>query len=267
MNLPNRSLRRRGLSLLCAGLLAAATAACAADTAVNPDAAYTPQATLASLFELEGNSPYATPYDGTLTFSALSSKFATANGHGYRNELKVGKSKRLPIEQTREHFSATITPTLPAGAKTIVAQYHVDGLETIVKVYLQDTAESGLLDSKAGNGVFDIVVKIMGQSGKDEPTALGTIRSGDSFALDVRFDNGVATVSATTAANGFRQSAPTRIKGDKRNIYFKFGDYSQALDPVTHALTTSPAKWDEYFRLNHIDADQIRFSHVNFTRG
>jgi len=255
MNLLQRAC---GLSLLCSSLLATSSHA--------EPAGFTPKASLDSLFELEGNTPFSSPYDGTLTFSALTSKFATAHGHGYRNELKIATRNRHTIEQTREHFSAVVTPTLPNGAKTIVSQYHVDGLDTIVKVYVQDTLDAEALDGKAGDGVFDIVAKIKDTSGKDAETALGTIRSGESFALDIRFDNGIATVSAKTAANGARQTQPTRIKGDNRNIYFKFGDYFQAEDPVTHALTWDTAKWDEYFRLHHMEQDQVRFSHVTFVR-
>jgi hypothetical protein len=257
MNLLQRTC---GLSLLCAGLLAATHAYAEAP------AAFTPKDSLEKLFELEGNSPFSSPYDGTLTFSAFTSKFTTANGHGYRNELKIGKKSRLPIEQTHEHFSATVTPTLPNGGRTIVAQYHVEGLETIVKVYVEDTAESGLLDSKANNGVFDVVAKIYGSNGKDEPTPIGTVRSGESFDLDIKFENGYATVTGKTAANGTIQTPRTRIKGDKRNIYFKFGDYLQAFHPVTGELTIKPAEWDEYFRKNHIDGSQIKFSHVSFVR-
>jgi uncharacterized protein YggU (UPF0235/DUF167 family) len=248
--------------LLCAGLLAASTHA---QTGVaTPD--FTSREALSSLFDLEGNSPFPSPYAGTLNFSALTSKFATANGHGYRNELKIAAKNRRPIEQTHEHFSALVTPTLPNGAKTIVAQYHVDGLDTILKVYVQDTDDRQLLDGKANNGVFDVVAKILGTSGKDVATALGTVRSGESFALDIKFENGDAIVAVKTDKNGSIQTERTRIKGDKRNIYFKFGDYSQALDPETKALTTSPAKWDEYFRLNRIDNSLVSFSHTTFVR-
>jgi hypothetical protein len=265
MKLPNLLLRRRGLSLLCAGLLASHGLAQAAG-ADTPAAGFTPKASLDGLFELEGKPPYSTPYDGTLSFSALDSKFATAHGHGYRNELKIATKNRRTIEQTREHFSAIVTPTLPNGAKTIVSQYHVDGLDTILKVYVQDTDDKEALDGKAGNGVFDIVAKILGTAGHDVGTAVGTIRSGESFALDIQFDKGVATVSATTAANGKRQTEATRIKGDQRKIYFKFGDYFQAQDPATGALTWEPAKWDAYFRQNHMERDQVRFSQVSFVR-
>lgn len=263
MNLLQRTC---ALSLLCAGLLAASSHAQGDAAGAASATGFTSREALESLFELEGDSPFSTPHDGTLTFSALTSKFATANGHGYRNELKIGKKNRRPIEQTNEHFSAVITPTLPNGAKTIVAQYHVDGLETILKVYVQDTDHRELLDGKANNGVFDIVVKILGTNGVDAPTALGTIRSGESFALDIKFENGDATVTAKTATNGTIQTGRTRIKGDKRNIYFKFGDYLQALDPVTNAFTSNPAKWDEYYRLRHIDNSRISFSHTTFVR-
>jgi hypothetical protein len=258
--------RTCGLSMLCAGLLAASGHALAEAPGAGTATGFTSQEALNSLFELEGNSPFSSPYDGTLSFSALTSKFTTANGHGYRNELKIAKKNRLPIEQTHEHFSAVVTPTLPNGARTIVAQYHVEGLETIVKVYVEDTDERSLLDGKANNGVFDIVAKIYGTDGKDVPTALGTFRSGESFDLDIKFENGYATVAAKTATNGTIQTKRTRIKGDKRNIYFKFGDYLQAFHPVTNQLTTKPAEWDEYFRQNHIDNSLIRFSHTTFVR-
>jgi len=252
---------QRGLSLLCAGLLAA----CAhAQTGTNT--AFTSQEGLNKLFEAEGNSPFTSPYDGTLNFSAFTSRFTTANGHGYRNELKIAKKSRLPIEQTHEHFSAIVTPTLPNGARTIVAQYHVEGLETIVKVYVQDTEDGQLLDGKSGNGVFDVVAKMSDSSGKDAATALGTVRSGESFGLDIRFEHGDATVAVKTARHGSLQTARTRIKGDKRNIYFKFGDYLQAVDPDTKELTSSPARWDEYFRRNGIDGSRISFSRMIFVR-
>ena len=227
---------------------------------------FTPRAALDRLFEMEGASPFASPHDGTLAFSALDSRFATANGHGYRNELKIAARERRPVAQTREHFSATVTPLLPAGAKTIVAQYHVEGLDTIVKVYVQDTSEAKLLDGRAGNGVFDVVARLRGAGGKDVTTALGTVRSGDSFRLDIRFDAGDAVVSVDSAAHGTLRAAG-RIAGETRAIYFKFGDYLQALDPQTRKPTSDPGKWDAWFRQQRIDAERVRFSHVIFERG
>jgi len=259
---------RRALYLLLgmSGSLLAASGHALCANVDTPDAGFTPKATLDSLFEVEGDAPFSRPYDGSLAFSALASRFSTANGHGYRNELKIAKQHRRTIEQTREHFSALVTPTLPDGARTIVAQYHVEGLDTILKVYVQDSGDSRALDGQPGNGVFDIVVRILGSSGKEVATPLGKVRSGESFQLDVRFDNGVAVVSAATAASGLRQTEPTRIKGDRRDIYFKFGDYAQALDPDTHRFTSDPARWDAWFRQNHIDHDQVRFSHTRFVR-
>jgi hypothetical protein len=228
--------------------------------------ALTSKEELNSMFDLEGNTPFPSPYLGTLNFSALASKFDSGHGHGYRNELKISARQRLGLEKTHEHFSAQVTPTLPDGAKTIVAQYHVDGLDTILKVYVQDTADSRLIDGKARNGIFDVMVKIRGTSGREVTTALGTVRSGERFALDINFVVGEATVTVNTEKNGTIQTEPTRIKGDNRNIYFKFGDYLQALDPVTLAHTTSPAKWDEYYLKNQINSSQISFSQIKFER-
>jgi hypothetical protein len=227
---------------------------------------YTPQAALQKLFAVEGNSPYPSPYAGTLNFSALTSKYDSGHGHGYRNEVKVTDKQRLSAAQTHEHFAARVTPTLPAGAKTIVAQYHVEGLDTILKVYVQDTADKQGLDGKAGNGVFDILVRILGTDGKEATTALGTVHSGEGFDLDIVFNAGEALVTARTASGGELKTPLTRIKGDDRQIYFKFGDYLQALDPDTGKHTTVAAKWDEYYRLNHIDSSLVSFSHTIFER-
>lgn len=264
MSILHRPLR---LPIACLGLLAALTQAShAAAPEAHPGAGFTPRETLDSLFELEGGSPYSSPYDGTLNFSALASKHATPNGHGYRNELKVRAARRLPVEQTHERFSALVTPTLPAGARTIVAQYHVEGIETIVKVYVQDTAEPKLLDGKAGNGVFDVVAQIRDPSGKDIPAALGTVKSGEPFALEVRFDGGEASVSVKSDRHGVLHTPRIRVMADHRKIYFKFGDYLQARDPDTGAMSTKPATWDAYYQRNGIGSSQISFRETKFER-
>lgn len=227
---------------------------------------FTPEANLQRLFALEGNSPYPSPYVGTLNFSALESKYASPNGHGYRNELKVADRERLSLADTREHFAARITATLPNVAKTIVAQYHVEGLDTILKVYVQDTADKQGLDGKSGNGVFDILVRILGVDGKEATTALGTVRSGESFDLDIVLNAGETQVTARTATGGTIKTPLTRIRPDMRKIYFKFGDYLQARDPVTGEHTISPEKWEEYYRQNNINSSHVRFSHTIFER-
>jgi hypothetical protein len=227
---------------------------------------FTPRAALEQLFEAEGKAPYSAPYDGSLHFSALDSKYDSGHGHGYRNELKIADKARLPLSRTREHFAARVTPVLPIGAKTIVAQYHVEGLDTILKVYVQDTADRQGLDGKEGNGVFDILVRILGTDGKEATTALGTVHSGEGFDLDIVFNAGEALVTARTASGGELKTPLTRIKGDDRQIYFKFGDYLQALDPDTGKHTIVAAKWDEYYRLNHIDSSLVSFSHTIFER-
>jgi len=238
-------------------LLAAALPAAAQD--------FTPRAALEKLFDVEGKSPYAAPYDGTLRFSALESRYDSGHGHGYRNELKVAGKARLDASRTHEHFSAHVTPRLPDGAKTIVAQYHVEGLDTILKVYVQDTADRQGLDGKEGNGVFDILVRILGTDGREATTPLGTVRSGASFDLDIRFAAGVAQVTVDSAG-AVRRTGPTRIKADERKIYFKFGDYLQARDPATGAHTTSAEKWDQYYRQHGIDSSRIDFAGTIFER-
>lgn len=238
-------------------LLAAALPATAQD--------FTPRADLEKLFAVEGKVPYAVPYDGTLHFSALDSRYDSGHGHGYRNELKIADKARLVAARTREHFSARVTPTLPDGAKTIVAQYHVEGLDTILKVYVQDTADRQGLDGKEGNGVFDILVRILGTDGKEVTTALGTVRSGASFDLDIRLVAGVAQVTVDSGGV-VRRTEPTHVKADERKIYFKFGDYLQARDPDTGAHTTSADKWGRYYSLHGIGGSRIDFGHTIFER-
>lgn len=232
-------------AILCCAVMAQAAAA-----------DYTAQAALERLFVAEGKSPYPAPYAGTLHFSALESRYDSGHGHGYRNELKIADGLRRPAALTRERFSARVTAELPAGAKTIIAQYHVEGLDTILKVYLQDPMASG---------AFDILVRILGTDGRETATTLGRVRSGVPFDLDIVFDAGEAQVSARTA-EGLRQTERTRIKPDPRKIYFKFGDYLQALDPATGKHTIVAAKWDEYYRLHHIDSSRISFANLIFER-
>lgn len=235
---------------------------CGAVTAAAQD--FTPQSTLERLFEVEGKAPYGAP--GTLVFSALDSKYDSGHGHGYRNELKIADRLRRSAARTHEHFSARVTPSLPNGAKTIVAQYHAVGLDTILKVYLQDTAERKGLDGTPDNGVFDIIARIAGAVGKESATALGTVRSGEAFDLDIVFNAGQAQVTVTTAANGTRRTALTQVKEDSPAIYFKFGDYLQALDPATGAHTTQAATWEQYYQQHSITTEHITFSHTVFER-
>jgi hypothetical protein len=248
----------RALLVLGAGLLAASSHA---------QTSFTPQQELNNVFELEGNSPFPSPYTGMLTFSAFSSRYESGHGHGYRNELKVASKQRHTADQTREHFFARVTPKLPDGAKTIVAQYHGEGLDTLVKVFLQDTADAKGIDGKAGNGAFDVLVRILGTDGKEVTTAMGVVRSGESFDLDIRFANREASIAVKTDKGGAIQTALTRVKADNRNIYFKFGDYLQARDPDTGEHTIVAAKWDAYYLRNHIDRSQISFSQTVFERG
>jgi len=246
----------RTLCVLAAGVTAASSHA---------QTAFTPQPELRRVFELEGDSPYPAPYAGTLDFSAFGSRHDSGHGHGYRNELKVAGRQRQTADRTREHFSARVTIDLPDGAKTIVAQYHGEGLDTLVKVYVQDTADAKGLDGKAGNGVFDVLARILGTDGKEVTTAMGAVRSGESFDLDIRFANREAEVAVKTDKGAIRTGL-TKVKADNRNIYFKFGDYLQALDPDTRAHTIVAAKWDAYYLQNRIDHSRITFSNTIFER-
>lgn len=253
-------MRIANLVLACTAMTVLVTASAAPD--------YTAEATLRTQFQVEGDTPYPAPgpYSGTLNFSALASQFDSGHGHGYRNELKLAPALRRSVPHTREHFSARVTPTLPAGAKTIIAQYHGEGLDTLVKVYLQDTADAKGIDGKADNGVFDVIVRILGTDGKEVSTALGALRSGESLDLDIRFADGSAQVAVTTTGQGRKATDRVAVKDNGRNVYLKFGDYLQALDPETQQHTIVAAKWQAYYQQHHIDRTLLSFSNVRFER-
>jgi hypothetical protein len=60
--------------------------------------------------------------------------------------------------------------------------------------------------------VFDILVRILGTDGKEATTALGTVRSGASFDLDIRFEAGEAVVTVD-GAGGVRRTGRTPHQG------------------------------------------------------
>ncbi len=224
------------------------------------DAAY-----LNRYFKVEGDDAIANANAGVLSFSATRSRFQSGHGHGWRNEAKIREQLRLPAAETREIFSTTVTPHLPPWAKTIVAQYHFEGLNTAAKVFVQDTKESGVMDGVAGNGVFDILARIKGPDGKEVTTPLGTVRSGESFDLDVSFNAGVVNVAASTRKWGRKQTGNVSLPDTSSIVYLKFGDYLQALNAAGEH-TTNENEWKEYYAQHHIDKTEVDFSNVRFAR-
>jgi len=220
---------------------------------------------LSQWFEVEGLNPF-NESEGPFEFSALKSRYNSGHGHGWRNEAKVKSPLRLSAPETREHFRATVQPSLPNGAKTIVCQYHVDGLETILKVYVQDVKEGKLLDGVEGNGVFDVLARILKPDGKETSTPLGTVKSGESFELSVDLENGEASVSVASSGSGTQKTGKIPVKDFGRKIYFKFGDYLQAQDKNTGSHTSNPQEWDEYFKSKGIDSSGVAFSKLSFWR-
>jgi hypothetical protein len=221
---------------------------------------------LEKYFKVEGLNAIADAHDGVLSFSATQSKFNSGHGHGWRNEAKIREDLRLPVGETHEHFSATITPHLPAWAKTIVTQYHFEGLNTALKVYVQDTGGGGTLDDGVpGNGVFDIVARISSADGHEGAYPLGTVRSGEPFDLKVNFNGGVVNVSVTTSKWGRKQTPDITLPDATNEVYLKFGDYLQAMnDKGQH--TTDENEWQAYYKEHNIDNTRVDFSHVKFVR-
>jgi hypothetical protein len=221
---------------------------------------------LRGYFKVEGDDAIANVRNGTLSFSATRSQFQSGHGHGWRNEAKIREGLRFPVGETKEHFSATVTPNLPPWAKTIVAQYHFEGLKTAMKVYVQDTKGGGGLDGKEGNGVFDILARITGQDGKENAYPLGTVQSGEPFDLDVSFNGGVVNVAVSTKKWGRKETGDVTLPDTESVVYFKFGDYLQAAS-TPGQYTTNENDWKAYYAAHHIDNTDVDFSHVHFSRG
>ena len=164
--------------------------------------------------------------DSTLVFVPLEAQHITPNGNGWRHEYKVKESLRVAMTQSYEVFEATVKVEMSDGGKTIISQHHASDTGTISKVYVSDTDESGFNDSVAGNGIFDVYVRLRNTSGNEEKFALGTITSGESFNL--RVVNNYGDVDVSALGNSF--GIPVE---DDSESYFKFGNYLQSQDPNT----------------------------------
>ncbi|MEI8625610.1 polysaccharide lyase family 7 protein [Pseudoalteromonas sp. B137] len=182
--------------------------------------------TSGSVFDLEGDSPNPLVNDSTLVFVPLEAQHITPNGNGWRHEYKVKESLRVAMTQSYEVFEATVKVEMSDGGKTIISQHHASDTGTISKVYVSDTDESGFNDSVAGNGIFDVYVRLRNTSGNEEKFALGTITSGESFNL--RVVNNYGDVDVSALGNSF--GIPVE---DDSESYFKFGNYLQSQDPNT----------------------------------
>lgn len=179
-----------------------------------------------SLFDLEGDSPHPLVNDSQLVFVPLATQFTTSGGGGWRHEYKIKSSERKSMYDTYEEFSATYKVELSDGSKTIIAQHHGTDISTLMKLYIADSSESGLIDSEANNGIFDVYVRLRATDGNEEKFALGTVRSGESFDVTMVNNYGNVTVSA------FGEQGSLRVENDD-STYFKFGNYLQSQDPVT----------------------------------
>ncbi|MDO6746606.1 polysaccharide lyase family 7 protein [Gilvimarinus sp. 1_MG-2023] len=178
------------------------------------------------LFTLEGKTPHPLIDDQTLRFAALEAQYLSPNGNGLRHEYKIKSSLRTAMSKTYELFKADIKVEMSDGGKTIVAQHHTGGLGTIMKLYVSDTSEQGLLDGVANNGVFDVYVRLRSTVGMEEKNPFGTIQSGEEFDLRVVNNYGEVWVYAMGEAFGIP------VKDDSA-AYFKFGNYLQSQSPVT----------------------------------
>ena len=186
-------------------------------------------ALIKELFTLEGGDDELSPYmsNNVMQFDALEAQHVTPNGNGWRHEMKMATTNRRAMDETTESLSATVTPELSDGSKTIVVQYHASGTGTIVKVYVSDTNESDHEDSIPGNGIFDVYVRMLPQGADSEEVIdFGTIESGESFDLTIINERGFVTVEAMGVSRNMRVD-------DSDAAYLKFGNYLQAQDPFS----------------------------------
>ncbi len=168
---------------------------------------------------------------------------------------------RRAMDETTESFSATITPVLSDGSKTIVAQYHASGTGTIVKVYVSDTNESNHDDSIPGNGIFDVYVRMRPRGSDDEDIIdFGTMRNGQSFDLSVVNRQGLVTVEAMGVSRTMRVE-------DSDAAYLKYGNYLQAQDPFSGEKFSTKSYWPTFYRTRGITTSTVRFSNIGYTRG
>jgi len=214
-----------------------------------------------SLFDLEGDNPHPLVDNKTLEFVPLKTKYTTSGGGGWRHEYKIKSSKRIDMYDAYENFSATYKMDLSDGSKTIVAQTHGSTISTLMKVYVADSSESGFIDSEANNGIFDVYVRLRGTDGNEVKTALGTIKSGESFDLSVINNYGTMTVTA------FGVSAKLKVEDDKKT-FFKFGNYMQSQDPETReecGTRGDSDSWAECFEEFNITKSKATVTNVSYS--
>ncbi|MEI6894110.1 MAG: polysaccharide lyase family 7 protein [Colwellia sp.] len=208
-----------------------------------------------------------------MTFDALAAQHVTANGNGWRHELKVKPSGdyRVGMTEIYELFKAKITIQLDDGAKTIVAQHHAADTATITKLYISDLDEGGFKnapdgtesDSVAMNGIFDVYIRLANPDGDGETKhLLTTITSGESFYFEEENDHGVITVKI----NGLAIDSIT--VADSSESYFKFGNYHQAQYPENiggFEIGDKLASGDKHGDWAAFYADYFTTSKITFT--
>lgn len=212
-----------------------------------------------SIWDIRGKDPKS---GDSLVFDALKSKFTTASGKGWRNELKIKKNKRAVMSDVYEEFKARVSVNLSKGSKTIIAQYYTENKGPILKLYISDAAEKGVKDGKANNGIFDVYAIIKEEhisEVKEVKTPLGTIKSGEEFSFKVSNIHSFMTVSA------MGESTSTVVE-DSSKSYLTFGNYLQAQDAKTGKYVKGSKGYAKFFKRAGIKTSELTFSDINYTR-
>lgn len=212
-----------------------------------------------SIWDVRGGDPTV---GDTLVFNALKGKFTTAKGKGWRHELKVKKNKRAVMSDVYEEFKARVTVNLSKGSKTIITQYYTEDKGPILKLYISDASEKGVIDGKANNGIFDVYAIVKEEhisEVKEVKTALGTIKSGEEFSFKVSNIHSFMTVSA------MGESTSTIVE-DSSKSYLTFGNYLQAQDAKTLKYAKGAKSYAKFFKAAGINVSELTFSDISYTR-
>jgi phage tail tube protein FII len=204
------------------------------------------------VFACEGNNPIIS--NNKLKFSALGSKYLSPNGHGWRNELKRKIKLRTDMYKTEESLSAIVTFWLSNGAKTIFSQYHEANTSTLLLVFIGDIKDKILINGIPNDGIFDIYCVYINEHGKRQEISMGEAKSGGSFRFKINNNCGNIILTVNDKSVSFKTK-------NSKKVYFKFGDYIQAQDPVTSKQADSN-KFSEFYTKHGISEDIIEFSEI-----
>lgn len=209
-------------------------------------------------FDIEGTNPYSKD-NCSLIFEPLKTKVATSGGNGYRHEFKIKNDNRVGMNKVTEALKGDFTVEMSNGGKTIITQYH-NGEDqepnTFMKVYVSDTAKD--FSGRKIDGKFEVFVRITPKGKSEKTVLLGTIKSGDTFTLEVKNTKGTVKVTA------FDTSVTETVANGKKT-YLKFGNYLQSQNPATGKDCKEPS-FDACYQSFGITTSKVTVKNITYSR-